>query len=106
MNNEETIFTEKNKSENLTASLHSTEKNLNEALDEKKRLEEKVVELEEEIHLREEDNYKLQGSIFALESRLEQKEAEKNEKLENLDEDWGSKYEGMVEEYEQRLDLV
>lgn len=28
---------------------------------------------------------------------------EKNEKMENLHEDWLSKYEGMIEEYEQRL---
>jgi cell division protein FtsL len=59
--------------------------------------EDKVSELEEELHTKEEDMYKVQGKVFALESKLEQKELEKNEKLEDLHADWMSKYEGMME---------
>jgi chromosome segregation ATPase len=37
--------------------------------------------LQEDLHLKEEDNYKIQGKVFALESKLEQKELEKNERI-------------------------
>ena len=38
-----------------------------------------------------------------MEVRLEQKDVEKNERITVLDNDWMCKFQGMCEEYEQRI---
>lgn len=48
----------------------------------------------------------MSGRVYNLESKLEAKEIEKNDRVSALDNDWICKYEGMCEEYEQRIELV
>ena len=50
--------------------------------------------------------FQLSGKIYNLEVKLDNKEEEKNEKIESLNEDWTCKYDGMCEEYQQRIELV
>ena len=63
----------------------------------------KINNMNEEIREKEESMFELSGKNYNLELRVQAKEGEKNEKVSNLNEDWSSKYEGMVDEYEQRL---
>lgn len=62
--------------------------------------------MNEEIREKEENMFELSGKNYNLELRVEAKEGEKNERVNNLNEDWASKYESMVDEFEQRLELV
>ena len=41
-----------------------------------------------------------------MEIKLETRERDAEDTVMNLDEDWNSKFEGVCEEYEQRLELV
>ena len=63
----------------------------------------KMNNMNEEIREKEESMFELSGKNYNLELRVQAKEGEKNQKVSNLNEDWSSKYEGMVDEYEQRL---
>jgi len=67
-------------------------------------LKEKVDQLDqsnndmaEEVREKEESLFQLSGKIYNLEMKLEAKEAEKNEKLDDMLSEWGMKYEGMCD---------
>ena len=62
--------------------------------------------MEEELQSKEEESFRLQGKMNSLEMKLDSKERDNNDAMNNLHLDWENKFDGMCEEYEQRLELV
>ena len=56
--------------------------------------------------MREEQNFKLQGKILSLQNQLELTQNDNVDRMENLHAEWENKHEGMIEEYENRLELA
>ena len=48
----------------------------------------------------------LSGKVYQLENAFDAKDGEYNQKVTQIIEDWSAKYENMIEQYQQRLDLV
>lgn len=85
--------------ENMTRQIEDLRLQVNELQISEERMAEQIKE-------KEEVTFDLQGRIYNLEVKLQSKEVEKNDRITMLDNDWMCKFEGMCEEYEQRIELV
>lgn len=103
---EENLFGEKRNNEVKGGSIDALEEEILELRSKVDNYQISLNGLNEEVREKEESMFQLSGKIYNLEIKLETRETEMNEKLDSANEDWNCKYDGMCEEYEQRMELI
>ena len=90
----------------LEGSLAAAKNDIEELRGNLKEMEAGLTTAAEESRQKEENMFEMGGKLYRLEMQIDAKENEYNQRLEDMGIEWADKYETVVEEYEQRLEIT